>query len=577
MRLSLVGVVLAGTLAVTAVLSGISSWQARQTLREYAAQEQDEQAKHRLHELERSAELWMRRHSTFVGDLGRHSVLIQGVMQPDDRLRELRRYLDHVTWEGQPVQLSAYDFEANPLYRRFEEPLVSIADIKDIGEILENRLQSLITAQKYGDTVWISVAAPIGRSNLPEGIIVATLPLESLRSVLYIDDLDGFEIWMGDELVERAGQVPVVQSIKIEQSGLTLRFGANLQHLSQSINDLQDSVLRNIVLSGLALVLLLPLVMRKLVARPIGLLLEDVEGIEPSKPNQRVRQSSSLAEVRSLSLGFNALLERLGNSLSELVATNNSLEERVAKRTQQLKAKNEKLGEFAYVASHDLQEPLRSIVAFADLLETKHADQLSSEAKECLRFMTDAAKRMQTLIRDLLEYSRVGTEAAHPVPIALDGLIKATLSDIEGVTHEACAVITVDPLPTVLGQEYALQQLFQNLILNGIKFRREVPPQIHIGQRPSEEPQSESIIFVRDNGIGIDPRFDKKIFDMFGRIHSRDEFEGTGIGLAICKRVAEEHDGEIWFEPGGDHGTVFCVRLPLAPDSRSSSGEAARS
>ena len=217
--------------------------------------------------------------------------------------------------------------------------------------------------------------------------------------------------------------------------------------------------------------------------------------------------------------------------------------------------------EFAYVASHDLQEPLRAVTSYAQLLARKYQDNLDAKAYKYIKYIVEGATRMQQLIEDLLEFSRVGTRAKALVPTDCDNVLNQVLENLKIAIAESRARVTHDPLPTVMGDEIQLIQLFQNLIGNAIKFRCEEPLRIHISVETREK---EWLFSVRDNGIGIETEYFERIFTIFQRLHSKSEYPGTGIGLAVCKKIVERHGGRIWIKSKPGTGTTFyfTIRVP---------------
>ncbi len=250
-----------------------------------------------------------------------------------------------------------------------------------------------------------------------------------------------------------------------------------------------------------------------------------------------------------------------------LKITLNNLENLVQERTLELEKangelvrSNEELERFAYVASHDLQEPLRVISSYLQLLEKKYNDQLDDKAQKYIATTIDASTRMKRLINDLLLFSRVGTRGEEFIGINLNDLIADVLSDLEVTINEHKAKIEVDSLPEIKGDPSQIRQLFQNLIGNGIKFGKpDVPSYIKIGYRNDEDNQVE--LFVEDNGIGIEKEYFDRVFIIFQRLHTRQMYEGTGIGLAISKKIVERHGGQIWIESEPGQGSVFKFTL----------------
>jgi signal transduction histidine kinase len=246
---------------------------------------------------------------------------------------------------------------------------------------------------------------------------------------------------------------------------------------------------------------------------------------------------------------------------AELKALNEDLEKRVLERTLELRRSNEDLEQFAYVASHDLQEPLRMITNYLQLLRQRYKDKLDAGADDFIGFALDGSKRMHQLIHDLLTYSRVGTHGKEFARTDCAQALAHALANLRVAIEESRAEITHDSLPAVMGDEVQLTQLFQNLIGNAVKFRGEAAPKIHVGvQRGGAEWE----FSVRDNGIGIAPEDFQRIFVVFQRLHSREKYPGTGIGLSVCKKIVERHGGRIWLESKPGQGTTFYFTLPGA-------------
>jgi signal transduction histidine kinase len=249
----------------------------------------------------------------------------------------------------------------------------------------------------------------------------------------------------------------------------------------------------------------------------------------------------------------------------EIRQLNGDLERRVRERTEELaeRAKdlersNMELEQFAYVASHDLQEPLRTIASFTQLLAKRYGDKLDDKAREFIGFAVDGSKRMQTLINDLLSFSRVGTQGRALAAVECDATLDGVLRSLKRGIEESGAVITRDRLPVVMADEVQLTQLLQNLLGNAIKFRGEGPPRIHIG---AERDGIGWKISVRDQGIGISAEHYERIFVIFQRLHTKTKYPGTGIGLAICKKIAERQGGRIWVQPTPGGGSTFCFTI----------------
>ncbi|HEY9742022.1 MAG TPA: CHASE3 domain-containing protein [Coleofasciculaceae cyanobacterium] len=244
------------------------------------------------------------------------------------------------------------------------------------------------------------------------------------------------------------------------------------------------------------------------------------------------------------------------------------LEARVQERTAELKeantnllSSNQELEQFAYVASHDLQEPLRAVNSYAQLITRKYQGNLDAKADKYLGYIMEGATRMQQLINDLLEFSRVGTRGKSLELTDCEAVLSQVLANLKVAIAESHVIITHDPLPTLMGDETQLMQLLQNLIANAIKFRREEPPRVHI---KAVKRENEWVFSVSDNGIGMEPEYFERIFTIFQRLHSKSEYPGTGIGLAVCKKIVERHGGRIWVESQPGVGTTFYFTIPLS-------------
>ncbi len=233
---------------------------------------------------------------------------------------------------------------------------------------------------------------------------------------------------------------------------------------------------------------------------------------------------------------------------------------RLAQQTAELKRSNEELQQFAYVASHDLQEPLRMVASYTQLLARRYRGKLDADADEFIEYAVDGARRMQALINDLLAYSRVGTRGQEFEPTDANAVFDQVVTDLGAAIEEAQAVVTRDDLPTVVVDPSQFGQLLQNLLSNAIKFRGERPPRVHVSARLEDDAW---LFSVSDNGIGIAPEYTDRIFVIFQRLHSRAQYPGTGIGLAICKKIVERHGGRIWVESTPGEGSTFYFTLPL--------------
>jgi PAS domain S-box-containing protein len=235
-------------------------------------------------------------------------------------------------------------------------------------------------------------------------------------------------------------------------------------------------------------------------------------------------------------------------------------DEHLVKTVGELKRSNDELQQFAYVSSHDLQEPLRMVSSYTQLLAKRYKGRLDSDADEFIGFAVDGCNRMQGLIQDLLAYSRAGANGKALREISGENALKVALTNLRTSVEQSGAVVTHDSLPAIRTDETLLTQVFQNLVGNAIKYRRAESPQVHVSA--TKNGGNEWIFSVRDNGLGIDPQYFDRIFILFQRLHGRDEFEGTGIGLAICKKILERLGGRIWVESQPEKGSTFYFALP---------------
>ena len=258
-----------------------------------------------------------------------------------------------------------------------------------------------------------------------------------------------------------------------------------------------------------------------------------------------------------------AELARSNTKLERELAGRGRAEEKLKLALADLGRSNKDLEQFAYVASHDLQEPLRMVSSYTQLLARRYRGQLDAAASEFIAYAVDGANRMQKLIDDLLAYSRVGTRATAFQPADCTAVLDRVLANLKAAIETSGTVVTHGPLPAVVHDNLLLVQLFQNLIGNAIKFRVEKPPRIHVS---AEQKGEEWVFAVRDNGIGIDPQHAERIFTIFQRLHTAEEYPGTGIGLAICKKIVERRGGRIWVESQPGIGSTFYFTIPMGGD-----------
>ncbi len=300
--------------------------------------------------------------------------------------------------------------------------------------------------------------------------------------------------------------------------------------------------------------LLIALSLRRLVTRPLEAIAADVRlvvaedlthEITGSGTPELVRLADDTEAMRHRVVGE---LQKVSAARAELLATN-----------QEIARSNRDLEQFAYVASHDLQEPLRKVVSFTQLLQQRYGGNLDDRADEYIDFAVDGARRMQLLINDLLAFSRVGRNDQNFSDVDLDACLRDAELNLADVIGTSGATISSTPLPVVRGDRSLLTAVFQNLIGNAVKFRTEAPPEVAIS---AEQADDFWWFTVADNGIGIEPRFAERVFVIFQRLHGRAEYEGTGIGLALARKIVEHHGGQLWLDTDDHPGARLCFTLP---------------
>ncbi|MFI5750950.1 CHASE3 domain-containing protein [Streptomyces sp. NPDC051644] len=321
----------------------------------------------------------------------------------------------------------------------------------------------------------------------------------------------------------------------------------------------RDQVLIALVLGFLLAVGSLSLLLNRMVGRPLSRLTAASDTVSSGAFRNRIEVDGP-SDVRAVA----AAVEDMRRRIVEELAESQERETLLAEQAQELHRSNGELEQFAYVASHDLQEPLRKVASFCRLLEKRYAAELDDRARQYIDYAVDGAKRMQVLINDLLTFSRMGPVHDKWKPVGLDRSLDRALANLALVVEESGAtVVREGPLPELTGDATTLSMVWQNLIGNAVKFRRpDVPCRITVGcVREGDDWH----FWVADNGIGIAPESAQKVFVIFQRLHGREQYEGTGIGLALCRKIVEFHGGRIWLEPEATEGTCIRFTLPVAP------------
>ena len=321
------------------------------------------------------------------------------------------------------------------------------------------------------------------------------------------------------------------------------------------VADLADRVRLVLIFYALAILisaLAAALVLRRTVIGPLGRLADRVRQVVQGSFDRHVAADGAQEIVR-LGEDVDAMRARITAEVDTLSATRDELQR-----------SNAELEQFAYVASHDLQEPLRKVASFTQMLQSRYQGQLDERADTYIAFAVDGAKRMQDLINDLLAFSRVGRIKEPATRVDCNALVTHALRVQAEAIEETGARVEVGELPEVVGEGRLLELVFQNLIGNGIKFRGEEPPRVEVS---AQRQDGEWCFSVRDNGIGIDPEYADRIFILFQRLHPRTTYDGTGIGLAMCRKIIEYHGGRIWYQHGTGPGATFNFTLPAIQES----------
>jgi signal transduction histidine kinase len=405
-----------------------------------------------------------------------------------------------------------------------------------------------------------------------------------------VDDLDSIQAaavqWresFAEPLIAdvSADSSPVVEAATVErgkvQFGVLRKlFDTQNDHLSQvreegigQLNEIRtwrDGVLCGMVVTFFVAAVLLALVVRNAVTRPLDALAQKCRNITEGNFAEKIVPRGP-KDIRAIASDVEDMRQRI---VDELEASR-SARSQLADQALDLQRSNAELEQFAYVASHDLQEPLRKVASFCQLLEKRYGDKLDERGAEYIGFAVDGAKRMQVLINDLLTFSRVGRLNSTDTEVDLGATLDDAVANLATAIEESGTQVEQrgEPLPRISGDPTLLTMLWQNLIGNAVKFRRDgVAPRIVIDCEKGVHDRTGTWLFtVSDNGIGIPDEFSDKVFVIFQRLHGRDAYSGTGIGLALCKKIVEHHGGSIWIDTSYTAGTRFRFTIPIAADA----------
>jgi signal transduction histidine kinase len=348
------------------------------------------------------------------------------------------------------------------------------------------------------------------------------------------------------------------ESLHHLQGGLTKKDESTKKRLDRATSSVQFLL----VLAGVLIlggVLAAWLLLRFTLTSPLSRLGREAQRVSAGEFHAPLSRANGPEEVAQLSVEIESMRQRIVAELQGVEAAREKVEE----QAQELRRSNAELEQFAYVASHDLQEPLRKVASFCQALQTRYQGQLDARADQYIEFAVDGAKRMQSLINDLLAFSRVGRSGRELELVQLREALDSALSALSARLRETDAEVIVGDLPTVRGDRALLASLFQNLIANSLKFQGDQRPRIRIDARPQDERWE---ISCADNGIGIDQEYAERIFLIFQRLHSREAYEGSGIGLAMCRKIVEYHGGRMWLDRSYSEGACFLFTLPIAKE-----------
>ncbi|MEV0108361.1 CHASE3 domain-containing protein [Nocardia sp. NPDC050799] len=353
-------------------------------------------------------------------------------------------------------------------------------------------------------------------------------------------------------------------AFSVQNDGLAAAVAADNRALEHA-RTIRDVVLTGMVLVFLLTGIVLTVLLRRLVVSPLAALTASSLRVADGEFDHHI-DSHGPADIVQVAAAVEDMRTRIVTELGSTQSQSSLLRQQKAEldlQADELRRSNAELEQFAYVASHDLQEPLRKVASFCQLLEKRYGSQLDERGKQYIDFAVDGAKRMQVLINDLLTFSRVGRVSEGAQPVRLDEPLDKALTNLSGALEEADAVVErPDDLPEIMGEPTLLTMLWQNLISNAVKFRRpDHAPVVRIESAAYADDPALRLFSVTDNGIGVGPEFAEKVFVIFQRLHARDEYSGTGIGLAVCKKIVEFHGGTIWLDTENTVGTRICFTL----------------
>lgn len=527
---------------------------------------------------ERSAELVAHRldnQREYIKNLASNELLVNSLVDVPERERYLPLFFRSLSPPGAlDARIALADYRGRPLISNGE--VASREGAEWLPRVMDGEEHFSLTSDG------LIVATAVRYAGHPEGMMVLEYGPESTKALLSVSN-SNYQIAVLGQEGQLLSDLPDTVSPRV-LVGTRKRNSAWVRYLVtvDRYPDLQVVILQPraqayarvwqltsylglaSVLSVVALVAGTVLTVRMTTA-PLKTLLERIKGTQTASDLSATLDVRGALEFQQLAKSFNEMLDRLQQttvSRDRLEGLNEELRDKsreLSTANQQLARSNDELKQFAYVASHDLQEPLRKVNSFCQLLRDEYSDGLDADAQTYIRYAVDGATRMRNLITDLLDYSRVETQG-QPLELTNAGPACAeAISNLQAAIEETSAEIGVENLPEILADRAQLVRLFQNLIGNALKYRCGKTPEVHVGV---DDCETEWVFFVQDNGIGIEPQYVERIFGMFQRLHPRDRYSGTGIGLAICKRIVDRLRGRIWVESSLGVGSTFFVSVP---------------
>ncbi len=351
--------------------------------------------------------------------------------------------------------------------------------------------------------------------------------------------------------------------VRISVARLIASLEAKDSRARSNLNTAADTLQLLLIIAGILILgglLIAGVIMRRTITGPLTRLGREAHRVAGGEFSRPLAIADGPREVAEMGVEIDAMRQRIVDELATVEAARAQLESQALELTRS----NAELEQFAYVASHDLQEPLRKVASFCQALQSRYGDQLDARAEQYIEFAVDGAKRMQALINDLLEFSRVGRSGREPEPVALGDVVASACSALAGQLESTGGRVEADGLPTIRGERAQLVSLLQNLISNALKFHGAEPPVVRIA---ASQRSGVWELSCADNGIGIDPEYLDKVFMIFQRLHSREAYEGTGIGLALARKIVEYHGGEIWLDREYSDGACFRFTFPTLEET----------